>query len=35
MIWLVSPYWLNLISIGVLDLLHCFLDVVCKGVYGK
>jgi hypothetical protein len=34
MIWLVSPYWLNLIDIELLDLLHMFLDVVCKSIYG-
>ena len=35
MIWLVSPYWLNLIDIELVDLLHMFLDVVCKSVYGE
>ena len=34
MIWLVSPYWLNLIEIELLDLLHMFLDVICKSIYG-
>ena len=35
MIWLVSPYWLNLIGVELVDLLHMFLDVVCKSVYGE
>jgi hypothetical protein len=34
MIWLASPYWLNLIDIELVDLLHMILDVVCKSVYG-
>ncbi len=34
LIWLVSPYWLNLIDIETVDLLHMFLDVVCKSIYG-
>ncbi len=34
MLWLVSPYWLNLIGIELLDLLHMFLDVICKSIYG-
>lgn len=34
MIWLVSPYWLHLINVEMVDLLHMFLDVVCKSVYG-
>jgi hypothetical protein len=31
----VSPYWLNLIDIELLDLLHMFLDVICKSIYGN
>ena len=34
MIWLLSPYWLNIIDIELVDLLHMLLDVVCKSVYG-
>jgi bacteriorhodopsin len=34
LIWIVSPYCLGLISIELLDLLHMFLDVCAKSVYG-
>lgn len=34
LVWIVSPYCLGLIGIEVLDLIHMFLDVCAKSVYG-